>query len=112
MILDKGAGNENESHPVMECRVVAKSCCTALLADKLNKEVVMIEKYIHHGVLVSVQSDLKGKHRDHCLCHKCEHFSPNTLANCNMAQELFELCVKYNLTTPVYECPEFELKEK
>jgi hypothetical protein len=68
----------------------------------------MIEKYIHHGAEVSVQSDLRGKHRDHCLCHKCEHFRPNTPENCPIAQELFELCVKYNLTTPVYECPIFE----
>jgi hypothetical protein len=35
-----------------------------------------IEKYEHHQGVVSVRSDLKGKHRDHCLCYHCEKFKP------------------------------------
>ena len=30
-----------------------------------------IVKYKHHGVNVSVREDLKGKHREHCLCWIC-----------------------------------------
>lgn len=69
----------------------------------------MIEKYNHHGMEVSVQSNLKGLHRDHCLCFQgCKNFKPNTPENCPIAQENYEFCVKYNMVTPVWECPEFE----
>lgn len=27
-----------------------------------------IEKYEHYGSVVSVRSDLKGRHKEHCLC--------------------------------------------
>jgi hypothetical protein len=36
----------------------------------------MIEKYVHHEAEVSVDSELKGKHRQHCLCFQCDHFKP------------------------------------
>jgi len=29
----------------------------------------MIEQYVHHGAAVSVRSDLKGEHREYCLCN-------------------------------------------
>jgi len=67
----------------------------------------MIEKYEHHGTLVSVDSDLKGKHRDHCLCYKCENFKPNSLENCMIAQDVFDNCTAYGIVTPVWECPKF-----
>jgi len=63
-------------------------------------------KYKHHGKDVFVREDLKGKHRDHCLCWRCEKFEPeNREVSCIIANELFALCLKYGLTTPVYECP-------
>ncbi len=64
-----------------------------------------IEQYVHHGHYVYVMSELKGKHREHCLCSQCAAFKPNTLDNCKIAQSLFEICVRENLVTPVYECP-------
>jgi hypothetical protein len=68
-----------------------------------------IIKYEHHSVSVSVQEELKGKHREHCLCFQgCKKFNPGTENNCPIAQENYEFCVKYNMTTPVWECPEFE----
>ena len=67
----------------------------------------MVETYVHHKVKVSVQSHLKGKHRDHCLCFKCSKFKPNTANNCNIARNVFENCIKFSIVTPVYECPEF-----
>ncbi len=71
----------------------------------------MIEKYIHHGKEVAVVSEVKGKHRNHCLCFLgCIYFKPNTAENCEIAQSNFDLCVKYNLVTPVYECSKFEQK--
>ena len=69
----------------------------------------MIIKSEHHGWVVSIQEDLKGRHREHCLCHlDCKNFKPGTPENCPLAQELFEYCVKYGMTTPVWECPKFE----
>lgn len=68
-----------------------------------------IEKYIHHGKEVSVISSVKGKHIQNCLCwQRCKFFKPNTPENCEMAQANYELDVKYNLVTPVFECPKYE----
>ncbi len=66
-----------------------------------------IIRYEHHGTLVAVQEELKGRHREHCLCFKCAEFFPDTPANCPIAQELFEFDVKYGCTTPMWECPVF-----
>jgi hypothetical protein len=66
-----------------------------------------IEKYVHHGGEVFVFSELKGQHRSHCLCFVCAAFKPNTPENCPIAQATFENCVKFNTTTPMYECPVF-----
>lgn len=65
------------------------------------------ESYKHHGVIVWVRADLKGKHRDHCLCHSCQGFKPCQPDNCPIAQATFENCVKFSTTTPVFECPSF-----
>ncbi len=64
-------------------------------------------QYEHHGTTVWVDASLKGKHREHCLCFACEKFRPGTPENCPIAQATFENCVKFNTTTPVFECPEF-----
>lgn len=67
-----------------------------------------VEWYGHHGVPVAVQSDLKGRHREHCLCYKCGRFKPeDRQANCPTASLLYALCVRLGMTTPVWECPEF-----
>ena len=68
----------------------------------------MITKYEHHGAIVYVDSKLKGKHRKHCLCHKCLRFTPDTReTNCETASRLFYICVQKNIVTPVWECPDF-----
>lgn len=70
------------------------------------------EKYEHHGVLVTVRSDLKGKHRKHCLCWSCNRFSPmDRDENCPIANLLYRFCVLTGCVTPVWECPEFEEEE-
>lgn len=67
-----------------------------------------IEVYNHHGADVAVRSDLKGKHREHCLCFSgCGFFKPGTEGNCPIAQAIFDNCVKFNVVTPVWECPKF-----
>lgn len=83
----------------------------------MNKEGSMDEKvtivqYQHHGQIVWVDLALKGLHRSHCLCFKCEMFEPGTPQNCPIAQATYENCVKHNLTTPVYECPKFVEEKK
>lgn len=65
-------------------------------------------RYEHHGKKVLVDKELKGKHRDYCLCHKCRHFIPSDRkANCKKANELYRFCQKHGMTTPVFECPDF-----
>ncbi len=67
----------------------------------------MIEWYNHHGKRVAVMSDLKGKHRDHCLCYCCKNFKPGTDENCKIAQETYHHNLQYGLVTPIYECSEY-----
>jgi len=70
----------------------------------------MIVKYEHHGTLVNVDMDLKGLHREHCLCFQgCNFFKPEDHANnCEIANAVFKNCVDFNIVTPVWECPKFE----
>lgn len=66
------------------------------------------ERYEHHGNMVHVRTDLKGKHRDFCLCHSCVKLHVEDRdANCGIANELYDLCVEHGLATPVFECTEF-----
>ena len=75
-------------------------------------EIKMIEKYIHHERMVAVQSHLRGKHREHCLCFaRCKNFKPGEPDNCPIAQGLYEFDVKHGVTTPVFECPEYRTAE-
>ena len=68
-------------------------------------------KYKHHGIDVSVREDLKGKHREHCLCWSCARFMPipggGREVNCPIANLLFAVDVQCNITTPVWECKKF-----
>jgi len=71
----------------------------------------MFIQYQHHGTQVWVREDLKGKHREHCLCWSpCALFKPDDPDNCPIAQANYEFCVKHNVTLPVWECPVFEEK--
>ena len=70
----------------------------------------VFEEYVHHGSEeVSVMQELKGKHKDFCLCYSCDKFKPDTPENCPVAQEVYTLCVQENLVLPVWECPAFEV---
>ncbi len=72
------------------------------------KVMSSITKYEHHGVEVFADSETKGKHQSVCLCYKgCKRFNPGHADNCEIAQSLFENCKKYNVTTPVFECPKY-----
>lgn len=72
--------------------------------------------YEHHGNVVSVDEEFKGRHRDACLCYRCKRFTvmndDGTFDNdredsCQIANELFEFVKKNILVAPVFECGEF-----
>ena len=72
----------------------------------------MYEKYEHWQGRpeVWVKSETKGQHRDHCLCWSCDKFIPNpegNAKNCHIANVIYSLCVAFNMTLPVWECPIF-----
>lgn len=68
--------------------------------------------YKHHGVEVKVDEDLKGRHREHCLCWKCKHFHPRRRRyNCPKANIVYNCCQLFNLTLPVWECQDFEERD-
>ena len=69
------------------------------------------ETYNHHGVDVKVRKDLKGKHRDFCLCYDCAKFAPgerSQYGGCVIANAIYKNCVTYNVVSPVWECTMFE----
>lgn len=79
--------------------------------------IKLYEQYEHYDRIVWVRSDLKGKHREHCLCWNCKHFAWSNLRtpssreeNCKIANVVYSLCVRENLVLPVWECPDFEME--
>ncbi len=69
------------------------------------------EQYMHHGKNMWVNSNLKGKHKKHCLCWSCSKFFPgDSDKNCSIAQRLFEININDNIVTPVWECENFKRK--
>lgn len=67
-----------------------------------------IVKYSHHGVEVSVREDLKGKHKEYCLCYSCDQFEPDKgKDNCPIARIVLRVDVLFNLVTPVWECASY-----
>ncbi len=72
---------------------------------------MQIEKYVHHGAEVSVRADLKGKHREHCLCYSCGKFKPGEADNCEIANAVYANCVQFNIVTPMWECPKYVAKD-
>jgi len=67
--------------------------------------------YEHHGRMVAVDENLKGKHGEHCLCFRCSHFKPDTPENCDLAEQNFRACKINDMTMPVWECPQFAEKD-
>lgn len=67
----------------------------------------------HYGRVVTGFAELEGKHREYCICYHCNQFIPDVPdLNCPIARALFELDRLVGIVTPVWECPEFELKQK
>jgi len=69
---------------------------------------VKIIKYEHFGNEVSVMEDMKGKHKDFCLCYKCSKLKPDEADNCKLAQLVYDLCRLSGSTLVMWECKEFE----
>lgn len=68
-----------------------------------------IEQYEHNGNMVSVKSNLKGKHNDHCICFSnCDKFYPDNLnKNCKIANILASIDKNFGIITPIWECPDY-----
>lgn len=81
------------------------------MAKKINKDVFV--KYTHHGNDVWVNSELHGRHREHCLCYSCKKFDEKSMKkNCSISNRVFKLCVMEELVLPVWECPKFEVRSE
>ncbi len=66
--------------------------------------------YEHHHRAMWVRQDLRGRHREHCLCYRCESFTPeNREQNCPIANEVYRLCCEAGLVLAVWECEHFRL---
>lgn len=68
------------------------------------------EQYEHHGKQVFVRRALKGDHRKMCLCYSCAKFVEDAAEGekCPIAAAVYANCVKFDIVSPVLECPEFQ----
>jgi len=65
-------------------------------------------QYEHFDADVWVREDLKGQHKEHCLCYSCLRFCPDDRnRNCRRANLIYRVCVMLDMVLPVWECPEF-----
>jgi len=72
------------------------------------KETTEIIWFPHHGEEVACMLGMDGKHRDFCLCHKCDLLNmEDREKNCKTASLLFALDIKCGVTTPVFYCKDF-----
>jgi len=95
-------------YPFKTCQLLDKERLKTM-KKRLNMK---FEKYEHHGENVWVRSDLKGKHRENCLCMVCKKLDVmNSKKNCPIANAVFKNCKKFNLVTPMWECPKFDEKK-
>lgn len=70
---------------------------------------MQVIQYEHHGKTVSVIDSLKGKHKEFCLCYTgCKYFRLGAPDHCEIAQAVYENCVRFGITTPMWECPKYE----
>lgn len=42
-----------------------------------------------------------------CMCYDCKRFIKDDRDNCPIAQAIYDLCVHFNVTTPVTRCEFF-----
>lgn len=88
---------------------VAKECSEEIRKRRRENMKKDVTKYIHHDKEVSVFTQMKGLHREYCLCYQCKNFIPeNRQQNCPIANNLFKFDQENGVTTPVWECEEFE----
>ena len=79
----------------------------------MKNEKDIVHYYHHSNRPVAVRKDLKGKHREYCLCWSCERFTPEARAvNCSLASLLFSINQIFDLVTPVWECPLYREKKQ
>lgn len=77
-----------------------KKCKAGIMNEKF-------EQYEHHGKIVTVIKEYKGRHRELCLCYSCALFKPGSPDNCPIANLNYAVCVAHGVTLPVLECPKF-----
>lgn len=78
--------------------------------SRSNPKNPLVIKFKHHGNVVYATEALAGKHREHCLCNmpgnECPSFKPGEKDHCTWASDLYAVCKKYGMTTPVIICSE------
>jgi len=60
-------------------------------------------------ILTAVRKDLMDKHTEYCLCYICDRFKPGSKKNCKIAQATYNHDIKYNIVTPMWECPSYRI---
>lgn len=72
-------------------------------------EIIRFEHKHTNGTTTEVAgfAELRGRHRENCLCYQCDNFKPGQPDNCEIANSNYQQALKYGIVTPVFECPKF-----
>ncbi len=79
-----------------------------LTGDKMRVQPKVEE---HYGKRVFVNPTTEYIRRAECLCLNCGNLKPGQPDNCQIAQALFEVCVRENVALAVTRCPIWKTKE-
>lgn len=71
----------------------------------------MYENYERNGKKAWVRSDLKGRHKEFCMCWDCKKFTPDTEdKGCPIIKQVLDTAAHHNIVLPVWECGVFAAK--
>lgn len=65
----------------------------------------------HYGHDVWVNPTTEALRRSECLCLNCDNLKPGQPDNCQIAQQLYQVCVSENVALTITRCPIWKPKE-
>ena len=114
MLVDSVLAENKGVTEITICDVKTNCYHIATSGDERRKQMKEYVKYEHWEGKpeVWVRKDLRGRHREYCLCHSCAKFDPEDRENnCPIARANYAMCVEFNMTIPVWECPYFDVRD-
>lgn len=72
---------------------------------KIGEYAHKFQAPVERTLNMAVFEQLKGRHKERCLCFRCKKFIPEDRdKNCPIANLLFSVCICCDIVAPVHEC--------